>query len=642
MIAPTQSRGLVRFGAFDVDLRSGELHKDGVKIKLQEQPFRLLALLLEHPGEVVTRDELRHRLWPEDTFVAFDDGLNTAIKKLRDALGDSAEKPRLIETLPKHGYRFILPVTTIATELSSEFSAQAPGAGSRILRHPLWRNVRSWSRSRTVLPLAIGAAALLLVAYLVRPPVGPQAKPGSGKIMLAVLPFENLSGDPEQEFFSDGMTEEMITQLGGLQPAKLGVIARSSAMQYKHADKSINEVGRELGVQYVLEGSVRKAGDRLRITAQLIQVVDQTHMWAQTYDLDVRDVLAIEGDVARAIADEIRLKLTTEEQQRLAAARRPDSEAFELYLNGRYFSHRGLDGMPPAVENFQRAVAKDPDYALAYSGLADAYIVQVFWGWESPEQALERAKAAAEKALALNSSLAEAHASLANVKLYSWDFRGAEQEFRRALELNPSYANAHHWLSHCLVALGRMDESLAETNRALIFDPLDLSIQTHLGWHHYFAREYDQAIAPIRKALESDTNSRRSRVGPHAILGAVYEQKGMYDEAIANFRDAVGQSGGIPVYIAQLAHAQATSGNKAEALRLLEELKRPKHKYVPAEEIAAVYAALGQKETAFQWLEQAYQIRSASLINLKVDPRFDSLRSDQRFSDLVRRIGLPE
>src|SRR5712664_453820 len=641
MFAPTQPRGLVRFGDFAVDLRSGELHKEGVKIKLQEQPFRLMIVLLEHSGEVVTRDELRKRLWPEDTFVAFDDGLNTAIKKLRDALGDSAEEPRLIETLPKHGYRFILPVTTIAAGPSSEYSTQTPDAASQVLRHPLWANVRSWSRSRAVLLFATCAAALLLAAYLVRPHVRPQATPASGKIMLAVLPFENLDGDPGQEFFSDGMTEEMITQLGGLQPAELGVIARSSAMQYKHANKNINEVGRELGVQYVLEGSVRKAGDRLRITAQLIQVVDQTHLWAQTYDRDVRDVLAIQGDVARAIAEQIRLRLTPEQQQRLAAVRRTDSEAFELYLNGRYFFHRGLDGMPRAVENFQRAIAKDPDYALAYSGLADAYTTQAFWAWESPKQALEQAKVAAEKALALNSSLAEAHASLANVKLYSWDFRGAEEEFRRALELNPSYANAHHWYSHCLVALGRMDESLTETNRALIFDPLDLSIQTHLGWHHYYAREYDQVIAPIRKALEGDA-SPRGRVAPHAILGAMYEQKRMYDEAIANFRDAVGQSGGIPVYIAQLAHAQAASGNRAEALRLLEELKRPRQKYVPPEEIAAVYVALGQKETAFKWLEQAYRIRSASLINLKVDPRFDVLRSDQRFSDLARRIGLPQ
>ena len=642
MNAPTSSRGLVRFGAYAVDLRSGELHKEGVKLKLQEQPFRLLALLLEHPGEVVTREELRQRLWPEDTFVSFDDGLNTAIKKLRDALGDSAEKPRLIETLPKHGYRFILPVTMMGTETAREFSTQAADTASPVLPHTLLRSARSWSRSRTVLPLAIGAAALSLVAYLVRPHVRPQATPRSGKIMLAVLPFENLSGDPEQEFFSEGMTEEMIAQLGGLHPAELGVIARSSAMQYKHPNKSINEVGRELGVQYVLEGSVRKAGDRLRITAQLIQVVDQTHLWAQTYDRDVRDALAIQGDVARAIAEEIRLKLTPEQQQRLAAVRRPDSEAFDLYLNGRYFFHRGVDGMPRAVENFQRAIAKDPDYALAYSGLADAYTTQAFWAWESPKQALEQAKGAAEKALALNTSLAEAHASLANVKLYSWDFRGAEEEFRRALQLNPSYANAHHWYSHCLVALGRMDESLTETNRALIFDPLDLSIQTHLGWHHYYAREYDQVIAPIRKALEVDA-SPRSRVAPHAILGAMYEQKRMYDEAIANFRDAVGQSGGIPVYIAQLAHAQAASGNRTEALRLLEELKRlPKHKYVPPEEIAAVYVALGQKETAFEWLEQAYQIRSASLINLKVDPRFDALRSDPRFSDLARRIGLPQ
>jgi len=639
MNAPTSSRGLVRFGAFAVDLRSGELHKEGVKIKLQEQPFRLLALLLENSGEVVTRDELRQRLWPEDTFGAFDDGLNTAIKKLRDALGDSAEKPRLIETLPKHGYRFILPVTTIATEPSSEFSTGSAQPASQVLRHPLWAIVRSWSRSRTVLLFATGTAALLLVAYLVRPHVRPQATPASGKIMLAVLPFENLGGDPEQEFFSDGMTEEMITQLGGLQPAKLGVIARSSAMQYKHANKSINEVGRELGVQYVLEGSVRKAGDRLRITAQLIQVVDQTHMWAQTYDRDVRDVLAIQGDVARAIADEIRLKLTPEQQQRLAAMHRTDSEAFELYLNGRYYFNQ--PGLPRAIEYFQRAIEKDPKYAQAYSGLSDSYTVQVFWGSVAPKPALERSKVAAQKALALNSSLAEAHASLANVKLYSWDFRGAEQEFRRALELNPSYANAHHWFSHCLVALGRMDESLAETNRGILFDPLDLGIQVHLGWHYYYAHNYDRAIAPIEQALKSGPN--RPRPLPHSILGTIYEQKGMYDEAIVNFRDAIGQSGGFPVYVAQLAHAEAASGNRAEALRILEELKRlPKDKYVPPDEIAAVYAALRQKETAFEWLEQAYQVRSASLINLKVDPRFDSLRSDQRFSDLVRRIGLPQ
>jgi len=639
LYAPTQPRGLVRFGAFAVDLRSGELHKEGVKLKLQEQPFRLLALLLEHPGEVVTRDELRNRLWPEDTFGAFDDGLNTAIKKLRDALGDSAEEPRLIETLPKHGYRFILPVTTIAAEPSSEYSTQTRDAASQVLRHPLWANVRSWSRSRTVLLFATGTAALLLVAYLVRPHVRPEATPASGKIMLAVLPFENLDGDPGQEFFSDGMTEEMITQLGGLQPAELGVIARSSAMQYKHGKKSINEVGRELGVQYVLEGSVRKAGDRLRITAQLIQVVDQTHLWAQTYDRDVRDVLAIQGDVARAIAEQIRLRLTPEQQQRLAAVRRTDSEAFELYLNGRYYFNQ--PGLPRAIEYFQRAIEKDPEYAQAYSGLSDSYTVQVFWGSAAPRPALEKARTAAQKALALNSSLAEAYASLADCELLSWDFPGAERNFKRALELNPSYVNAHHWYSHYLVAMGRMDESLAETQRGILFDPLELSIQVHLGWHYYYARNYDQAIASTEQALKSGPN--RARPLPHSILGAIYEQKGMYDDAIVNFREAIGQSGGFPVYVAQLAHAQAASGNRAEALRIIEELKRlPKHKYVPPEEIAAVYTALGQKETAFEWLEQAYQVRSASLINLKVDPRFDSLRSDQRFLDLVRRIGLPQ
>jgi TolB-like protein/DNA-binding winged helix-turn-helix (wHTH) protein len=636
---PDQSRRAIHFGAFQIDFSSGELRKHGIKLKLQEQPFQILVMMLERPGEVVTREELRSRLWSADTFVDFDVGLNNAILRLRNVLGDSAEKPRFIETLPRRGYRFIFPVNNAAPEPPSEFSTQTSEATSQILHNPLLSSVRSWRRSRTVLPLAIVAVALLLVAYLVRPHVRPQSTATSGKIMLAVLPFENLAGDPEQEFFSDGMTEEMITQLGGLQPAELGVIARSSAMQYKHGKKSINDVGRELGVQYVLEGSVRKAGDRLRITAQLIQVVDQTHLWAQTYDRDVRDVLAIQGDVARAIAEQIRLRLTPEQQHRLAAVRRTDSEAFELYLNGRYYFNQ--PGLPRAIEYFQRAIEKDPEYAQAYSGLSDSYTVQVFWGSVAPRPALEKAKAAAQKALALNNSLAEAYASLADCELLSWDFPGAEHNFKRALELNPSYVNAHHWYSHYLVAMGRMDESLAETQRGILFDPLELSIQVHLGWHYYYARNYDQAIASIEQVLKGGPN--RARPLPHSILGASYEQKGMYDEAILNFRDAIGQSGGFTVYVAQLAHAQAASGNRAEALRIVDELKRlPKDKYVPPEEIAAVYAALQQKETAFEWLEQAYQVRSASLINLKVDPRFDSLRSDQRFSSLVRRVALPE
>jgi len=626
MKASAAIRRSVRFGPFEVDLCSGELRKEGVKIKLQEQPLRLLALLLECPGQVVSRDELRQKLWPADTFVGFDDGLNTAVKKLRDALGDSSEKPLFIETLPKRGYRFISTVTSLNPSPSSEGSPAGP------------TRLKRWSRSRIVL-LPIGVVTVLLAAYLVHRPVRSELGLSSGRIMLAVLPFENLSGDPQQEFFIDGLTEEMITELGGLEPAKLGVIARTSAMQYKHGNKAIDQIGRDLGVQYVVEGGVQKAGDRVRISAQLIQVVDQTHLWAQMYDRNISDILAIQADVARAIAEQIKLKVSPERLRELARPSSVDGDAFELYLNGRYTFNQPNLGQ--AVDYFQRAIQKDPDYALAYSGLADSYTQQASWGMEAPVQVLEKARPLAEKALALNGSLAEAHTSLAYIRLFSWDFAGAEQEFKRALDLDPSYANAHHWYSHLLVAQGRMDESLAETRRGLLFDPLDPSLQVHEGWHNYYARHYDRAIASVDKSL---ANVRRSvRPLPHSILGLVYEQERQYDTAIAEFGEAIRDSGRLPVYIAQLAHAQAVSGNTAEALRIVEELNRlPKQKYVPPEEIAAIYVALGENETAFRWLQTAYDTHSASLINLNVDPRFDTLRADPRFSELVRRIGLPQ
>jgi len=630
-------RRILGFGPFEVDLSSGELRREGLKVKLQDQPLRLLVLLLESAGEVVTREELRSKLWPADTFVDFDHSLNTAVRKLREALGDSADAPRYVETLAKRGYRFAVPVRerepAAPTALSADAEAPAPAPHAAPRGRPF--------ASRVVAIAGVLVAAALVTYWMGARP-GPRTQPGR-KLTLAILPFDNLSGEADQEYLSDGLTEEMTTQLARLAPDRLRVTARSSTWKYKRADRDIPRIRQELGADYVLEGSLRRAGERVRVTAQLVQVADQTHIWAQTYDREMRDVLVLESEVARSVARAIAMTLAPEAEARLARARPVRPESYQDYLRGRYFFNRKTEAaLRQALGYFQRAVAADPGYAPAYTGLADCYWslgASSVVGGLPPRQAMPEAKAAALKALEIDDTLAEAHASLAFVHLlYDWDFVASEKEFKRALELDPDYTAAHHWYSHCLLPLGRMEESLAESRRALELEPLSLVVNTHLGWHYFYARQYDKAIEQYRRTLELDPAfPQTQRYAAWALL-----QKGRHEEAIADLRAASGALGPDPEVEAELGHALAVAGRRAEARAVLEGLRQlSSSRYVSPYSVALVHAGLGDRDQALAWLDKAYDERSDYMPYLGLEPMLDPLRSDPRFSALVRRVGLP-
>ncbi len=605
-----------RFGVFDLDAKSGELRRAGMHVKLPPQPFKVLALLASRAGQLVTREEIREAIWGHETFVDFEQGLNFCINQIRTALGDDAEAPRYLETLPRRGYRFIAPVE----ELRPGTSALATRAG------------RLWFAALSL------AGFLLLGAYFARQHFWSAPRPPAGKTMLAVLPFGNLTGDAGQEYFSDGLTEEMITQLGRMNPEQLGVIARTSAMQYKNTQKRTDQIGRELGVDYILEGSVRRAGDRVRISAQLIQVSDQTHLWAGNYERDLRDVLVLQNDVARAIAREIEIKLTPREHAHLGSARPVNSEAYQLYLKGRYFwNKRTEEGFKKAIESFTAAIEKDPNYGQAYAGLADAYSL-VSEGFGMPRrEAMAKARAAALKALELDDTLAEAHVSLAFVRMhYDWDWLGAEKEFKRAIELDAGYGTAHHWYAYCLLAQGRTQESLQEIRRAEESDPLSLIINTDVAEILYFGRHYDDAIAQARKALGMDPNFTLA----HRVLGWALVQKAKYPEAIAELQEGRRPVPDDPQLLPSLAYAYARAGRATDARRTLAQslLKDP---YSVGFEVVAVHVALGEKEAALALLEKAFEQHSGLAVFLRTAAEYDPLRSDPRFTGLLDRVGLP-
>ena len=622
---PTDSpRRAVRFGAFEVDVRAGELRRSGVRIKLQEQPFQVLVRLLERPGQVVTREELRHSLWPEDTFVDFDHSLNTAVNRLREALGDSADSPRFVETLPRRGYRFIAPLAPPVAGLEVVDGAR-PVALVSVASH-----ARAWGVRAAVL----AAVVLLAVAgYLAwRRAAPPAAEPGQ-RLMLAVLPFENLSGDPEQEYFSDGLTEEMITQLGQLQPKRLGVIARTSSFHYKGTNKSIEEIGGELGVDYILEGAVRREGERVRVSAQLIQVSDQSHLWTESYDRELSGILGLQGELARAIAREIRLTLSPRTTAQLASARQVNLEAFDAYLLGRHYARQSAMGWKSA-EYYLRAIEKDPNYAPAFAGLAEQAAFAL-----PASKYMPRARAAATKALQLDEKLSEAHMALGLVKLfYDWDWTGAESEFKRAIELDPGSSLGHHRYTHYLWAMGRPEEALAEARLAQQLDPRSLLSNLNLGRTYYFVRDYDKAIEQHQKTLALDPNYYWA----HFFLGITYEQKGMHKEAIAEIVKAR-ELAGDPALASAMSKAYATSGYQG-ALRTwaedwAEDVERGE--MVQPSSVAMIYSRLGEKEKALEWLEKAFQQRARGLVYVRVEPQLDPLRSDPRFQNLLRRMDFP-
>ena len=456
---------------------------------------------------------------------------------------------------------------------------------------------------------------------------------------LAVLPLENLSGDPQQEYFADGMTEALITELG--QISALRVISRTSAMHYKGTRKTLPEIARELKVDGVVEGTVSRSGKRVRVTAQLIEAATDRHLWAKSYDRDLQDILALQDEVARTVADEIKVKMTSHEQVRLASARPVNPEAHELYLKGRYFwNKRTEEALKKGLEYFQKAIDIDPNYALGYAGVADSYFTLGNNGFLAPRETYPKARAAALKALEIDDSLAEPHVTIAGIKEeYDFDWAGAEKEFRRAIELNPSYAVAYHSYAWHLAKTARLEESIAEIKRAQELDPLSLVINMNVGRMLYYARRYDQATEQYRKTLEMDPNFAWA----HYLMGVAYEQKGRYEESVAELQKAVSPSEVNTIRLAALGRAYALAGRRSEAFNILEHLKlSSKQRYVEPTGVALLYASLGDKDQAFAWLEKAYHERSLMVFVLKADARFDSLRSDQRFQDLLRRVGLPE
>lgn len=635
------SEPVVRFGPFEANLKAGELRKHGMKLKLVGQPLEVLAVLLERPGEVVTRQELRTKLWPGDTFTDFDHGLNAAVNKLREALNDSADQPKYVETLPRRGYRFIGAVDLPDTqELKPALPETQPSSQQPALVPERQASAR---RYRPVLVTGVVVAVVLAVVFSfdaggIRPRW--LGEPSPARIQsIVVLPLANLSKDPDQEYFADGMTDQLITNLA--QISALKVISRTSAMRYKATNKSLSEIAQELHVDGVVEGAVMREGGRVRISAQLIEAQTDHHLWAASYERDLQHVLSVQDEVTRAIVSEIRVKLTAQEQARLANTRPINPEAYQLYLMGRYYwNKRTQEGAQKGMEYFQEAISKDPVYAPAYTGLADSYEESSIFGWLPPREAMPKARAAALKALEIDDDLAEAHASLAVPSFqYDWDWPTAQRHFDRALALSPGSGTAHlHFLySMYLSALGRSEQAEVEAKRQLDLDPVSPLANYQMGVQLYRARRFDQAIEQGRKALELDPNFPLT----NWLLGSACLGKGMFREALMEYEKYLALSHGSALALGYVGHARGRLGDRGQALRVLGELRAlSKQRFVSAYYFALVYAGMGEREQAFAWLEKACEERAGQIVFLKVDVEWDPLRSDPRFADLVRRVGL--
>jgi TolB-like protein/DNA-binding winged helix-turn-helix (wHTH) protein/Tfp pilus assembly protein PilF len=655
---------VVRFGLFEFDLESNELRRKGLRLKLQDQQLNLLRILLEHPGTLVTRDELRHRLWKPGTFVEFDHSLNTAMMRLREALGDSSDNPMLIETVPRKGYRFIAPVHDLKKEQETadplppidakvenvenvadevNLAATPPQGHSSIAvpipeipPNPLARQV---SLRRAVLAGLALTLLLMAVLFLFRHNLGLVSSDTKQISSIAVLPMENLSGDSNQDYFADGMTDELIASLARI--SSLRVISRTTAMEYKGTHESLEKIAHDLHVDAVVEGTVLRSGDRVRITAELVQVSTDRHLWADTYESPLGDILALQNQVAAAIVSQIRIKLTPQDKESLATTRPINAGAFEDYLKGRYYWGKRSEGaLDKAIHYFQSATEKDSNYALAYAGLADCYGIlgAAIVGTIPTSEVAPKAEAAAKRAVELDPTLAETQTALATVQFNDdWNWKAAETGFRHAIQLNPSYATAHQRYSLYLIAMGRTEESLVEMNRARSLDPLSLSVNFSLGWRLYMARQYDQAISQLLNTLEMDPTYLLA----HIVLGQCYEQEGKYSEAITELQKAASLSPDSPPVLAALGHAYAAAGKRAEALQMLDKLKSlSARRYVSPFYLALLYIGLGDREQAVAWLDRGYDDRSNNMIFLNVVPQFDSLRSERRFQDLRHRIGL--
>jgi TolB-like protein/DNA-binding winged helix-turn-helix (wHTH) protein/Flp pilus assembly protein TadD len=631
--------GIIRFEDFELDRGAFELRRAGRVVRLERIPLELLFLLAERRGLLVAREDILESIWGKDVFVDADNSINTAVRKIRQALKDNPEEPRFVQTVPGKGYRFVMPADGVLTATP----ARPPDAPVRETfakpagrpQWPLW------------LPLAavLILALIILVAALLR-----RSKPNAGRVMLAVLPFQNMSNDPGQEYFSDGLTEETITDLGQLSPEHLGVVARTSAMAYKHTNKSVSQIGRELGVDYILEGSVRREGGQARVSAQLIRVSDQTHVWAQNYQRDLHDLLQIQNELGTAIARQVQGNLTPQQLVDLSKIRSVDPEAYDLYLKGRfYWNERNPAAIKQSVAYFQQAIAKDPNFALAYVGLADSYNIGNIVGAYSPSESLPEAKVAATKALTLDPSLAEAHAALGMEKShYEFDFPGAEKEFLWALELNPNSAYAHLFYSNCYLSpMGRMSEAIAENKKALELDPLSLPINNFMAMTYMFAGDYQKSSQQFLHTIAMDPTFPLA----HEYFSFLLKMMGRFEEGIKEHEKAAVLGGSSPedaaAEAAIMQQALKKGGEKELWQKTLEVVlarqKQSNGEVMSSGLMAAIYALAGDKDSAFKWLDKAYSERDGEDITLlRCDPSYKNLRGDPRFVNLLRRLGLPE
>lgn len=617
------------FGAFLLDPVEKVLLRDNLPVHLPLKAFETLLALVENEGHIVGKPELLRRVWP-DTFVE-EATLAQNIFTLRKTLANGGGGKEYIETVPKRGYRFVTPVRILETAVGGEAAREIAAGQPRAFR---------WIWTASIAALALVVAGSWLGWRRFRRTEGATVS----RTMLAVIPFENLSGDPGQDYFSDGLTEELITKFGSLSPERLGVIARTTTMQYKGTKKDVRQVGSELGVNYIVEGSVVRGKDRVRINAQLIRVRDQTHVWAQSYERDLGGVVALQDDVAAAIADAVEFRLEKPSAVSGTSHGTRNSAAYEAYLEGRYFwNERSEQGHLKAIQYFKQAIADDPQYAEAYSGLADAYALLGSnpTAVISRHDAMEKAREAAQKALSLNDRLVEAHTSLAFIEWhYDWNWTAAEKEFRLALQIDPSYATAHHWYAYYLMAQGRPEESLGEIRAAQRLDPLSLIINTDVAEMLFYAGRYDESIQQAERVLEMDPNF----VLAMNVIAWTYVKERKYDDALQEVRRAMSVPGAGRAMEGSLAESYALAGQTAMARKLLARMQvesETLHRQGLWVSIASTYAALGDRDEAFAWLEKAVQARDGGLTLIERLPFLDSLHSDPRFADLVRRIGLP-
>jgi TolB-like protein/DNA-binding winged helix-turn-helix (wHTH) protein/Flp pilus assembly protein TadD len=692
-----QNSRIVRFGSFEADLHTHELRKHGLKLKVQEQPFQVLAMLLARPGELVTREEIRSRLWPQDTFIDFDHGLNAAVRRLRDALNDAAETPKFVETLPRRGYRFIAPVEKLSVEeavqqkaavvtnsnaantgstettaspsekvaiqkivehgpqtdatrvtmsaepAAAEVEPEIPpdvisprmGPSASISQQQKAEEARAPRRVKGMLA-AIVMLALIPAAFVAYRMANRRAKQPT-ITSLAVLPLQNLSGDPAQQYLADGMTEELIGRLSGIR--HLRVISRTSVMRFKDTQLSVAEIAKILRVDAVVEGSLMRDGNQIRVHAQLISAATDEHVWSESYDRNLRDVLAMDADVARAVARKVEVTITGEEHQRLAAVRLVSPEVYENYLKGKFALAKGNNksNIEESVGYFNDAIKKDPTYAPAYLGLASAYssLTTVFMGGV-PEQERPKAVSAAQKALELDPELAEAHVLMASMDETQWHWAEAKSEYDRALQLGPNVAAAYSGLAWWLDCQGRPEEAVTLRRRARELDPLAIS-GTELAWDLFYTHRYDEAVQELHSVLAVRPDDAYALW----VLGFALIANRHPQDAIPALEKGVSVSNRSPALVGLLANAYAQAGQHPDAIRLLAELNRRKQAgFVPAAAFVLAYLGLGENNQAFVWLEQAYKEQSNILQLMKIFPFFDPIRSDPRFVDLLHRVGL--